>query len=220
MTYDMVQKALCVTVPKWRNDHRRFAFHASFAPDRRHTHRPAACIFRVNNSSVSEQRLNLNIKLETERGVHVHAVEISREGEPPDVLFWNKRAFRYTRTDGVWDQKKHVYREATTFSVDAAQSADEAIAALEADQEHAVISARRSEELEGRKVALNLTKAQAELLTAVRERHGHASNKATIVAALDAFDKASALNNDALLALLAKRLRGVAPASIEQDQRR
>jgi hypothetical protein len=164
----------------------------------------------------------LNIKLETDRGVHVHAGEIPREGEPPDVLFWDKRVFRYARTDGVWDQKKHVYRESTSFSLDASQSAEQAIATLETEQESAAVAARAAEEQDGRKIALNLTKAQAGLLTTLRERHGHASNKATIVAALEAFEKASALNNDALLALLAKRLRGVAPApaSMEQDQRR
>jgi choline dehydrogenase-like flavoprotein len=154
----------------------------------------------------------LNIKLETDRGVHIHAAEIPREGEPPDVLFWDGRVFRYVRTDGVWDQKKHVYREATSSSLNASQNAEQAIAALEAAQERTALAAHSAEEQDGRKVSLNLTKPQAALLGALRERHGHASNKATIIAALEAFDKASALNNDALLALLAKRLRGIGPA--------
>lgn len=176
-----------------------------------------------NNSGASKRSLNLNIKLETDRGVHVHTADIERGGDPPDVIFWDSRVFRYVRTDGVWDQKKHVYREAESFSINAEQRAEQAIAALEADQERAAVTARCSEELDGRKFSLNLTKPQAQLLAALRERHGHASNKATLVAALEALDKASALNNDALLALLAKRLRGVAPsqpASAEQDQRR
>jgi hypothetical protein len=151
----------------------------------------------------------LNIKLETDRGAHLHAAEIPREGDPPDVLFWDKRVFRYVRTDGVWDQKKHVYREVQAFSLNAAESSIQAIAALEVEQERTALAARKAEEQNGRKITLNLTKPQADLLTALRERHGHASNKATVVAALDALEKASALNNDALLALLAKRLRGV-----------
>ncbi len=154
----------------------------------------------------------MNIKLETDRGVHVHAADIPREGDPPDVLFWETRVFRYVRTDGVWDQKKHVYRETAPFSLNALQSAEAAIEALAADQERAAVTAHRNDEQEGRKITLNLTKQQAALLMTLRERHGHGSNKATIVAALEAFEKASALNNDALLALLARRLRGVGPS--------
>jgi hypothetical protein len=165
----------------------------------------------------------LNIKLETDRGAHVHAAEIAHEGDPPDVIFWDKRVFRYVRTDGVWDQKKHVYREAVPLSLTARQNARRAMAALETQMAQQAAAKDAAAAREGRTITLNLTKPQAEQLMRARERGGYASNKAALVAGLEALDKADALTNDALLAVLARRLRGVTPAvavSVEQDQRR
>jgi hypothetical protein len=154
----------------------------------------------------------VNIKLETQRGALIHSAELALEGEPPDVLIWGARAFRFVRTDGVWDQKKHVYREGTVCSLnkagDAAAAGELAAQQMEAftraTTENAVLA-----ELDGaRQVTLNLTAKQSDLLTRARVKGGFTNYKATLLAGLEAIDKAGPLTNDALLALLAKRLRG------------
>ncbi len=140
----------------------------------------------------------MNLKLEGRRGGLVHTLEAAiEEGEPPETIIWNRRVFRFARTDGVWDQKKHVYREATVF--DAGESATEESA------ESACADAHEPEDT--RSVSLNLSPPQAALLQRVRDRGGYANNKAALLAGLKLLDSAGVMNNEALLALLAKRLR-------------
>lgn len=52
------------------------------------------------------------VKLEGLSGGTLHTVEIAMGAAPPDVLLVGRKIFRYLRTDGVWDRKAHVYREA------------------------------------------------------------------------------------------------------------
>jgi hypothetical protein len=59
-----------------------------------------------------------------------------------------------------------------------------------------------------RQFTLTLTAKQAEKLQRVREQGGYPNFKAALLAGLEAIEKGGVLNNDALLALLAKRLRG------------
>jgi hypothetical protein len=155
----------------------------------------------------------VNIKLETQRGALIRNVELAIDGEPPDVMIWGIRAFRYTRTDGVWDQKKHVYREATLCSLneagDAAAGADLVDQSLEELARASAEDSARAELDSARKITLTLTGKQADLLQRVRASGAFPNNKAALIAGLDAIDRAGPLSNDALLALLAKRLRGV-----------
>jgi hypothetical protein len=155
---------------------------------------------------------HVNIKLEEQRGGAVHTFDVATETTPPDVVFWDNRVFRYLRTDGVWDQKKHVYREATAHSL--TDAGDKFVTPngvphitvphLEAPREGA------DDEVEDiRKLNVSLTAKQAALLQQVRDAGGYASNKAAIIAGLEELEKASALSNEALLTLLAKRLRGM-----------
>src|SRR5689334_23844640 len=60
---------------------------------------------------------DVQIKLETQRGEAVHTADTAFDNDPPDVVFWNGRTFRLLRTDGVWDHKKHVYREASVHDL-------------------------------------------------------------------------------------------------------
>lgn len=60
------------------------------------------------------------VKLEGLQGAALHTLEVEMAATPPDVLILGRRVFRFVRTDGVWDKKSHVYREATTLKVDAA----------------------------------------------------------------------------------------------------
>lgn len=153
----------------------------------------------------------MNLKLENQRQVIVHTVDVEVEADPPpDAVIWETRLYRYVRTDGVWDQKKHVYREATVLTLadqngTAAPETDEAI--LEIARTKAEAEAR--ERAEGaRQFTLTLTAKQSEKLRRVREQGGYPNFKAVLLAGLEAIEKGAVLNNDALLALLAKRLRG------------
>lgn len=60
------------------------------------------------------------VKLEGLQGAALHTLEVEMAATPPDVLLLGRRVFRFVRTDGVWDKKSHVYREATTQKIDAA----------------------------------------------------------------------------------------------------
>ncbi len=58
------------------------------------------------------------VKLESLQGAALHMLEVEMAATPPDVLLLGRRVFRFVRTDGVWDKKSHVYREATIQKVD------------------------------------------------------------------------------------------------------
>jgi hypothetical protein len=58
------------------------------------------------------------VKLEGLQGAALHTLEVEMAATPPDVLLLGRRVFRFVRTDGVWDKKSHVYREATMQKVD------------------------------------------------------------------------------------------------------
>lgn len=60
------------------------------------------------------------VKFEGLQGAALHTLEVEMAATPPDVLLLGRRVFRFVRTDGVWDKKSHVYREATTQKVDRA----------------------------------------------------------------------------------------------------
>ncbi len=55
------------------------------------------------------------VKLENLSGAAMHTLEVAMGPAPPDVLLLGRKIYRYLRTDGVWDRKAHVYREATTL---------------------------------------------------------------------------------------------------------
>ncbi len=152
----------------------------------------------------------MNLKLENQRQVIVHTVDVEADPDaPPDAVVWESRVYRYVRTDGLFDQKKHVYREATIVVVAdpavASGGADETVTELAQAQLHAEARARA----EGaRKLEVTLSARQTALLQRVRAQGGYPNFKATLIAGLDALDKGVTLNNEALLGLLAKRLRG------------
>jgi hypothetical protein len=149
----------------------------------------------------------VNIKLESPRGEAIHAADAAFEADPPDVVVWNGRIFRFVRTDGIFDQKKHVYREASVHDLGASPQ-DGAMNGVDTE---AVASAPEPP-LNGKKskpdrqVSAALTAAQAELLKRVKARGAFASPKAALIAGLEALDEKHTLSNDALLKLLAERL--------------
>lgn len=157
----------------------------------------------------------MNIKLEALRGGGVQTFEVAADGDPPDVIFWDNRAYRYQRTDGVWDQKKHVYRESSACRLTEDGGKFEAAgvgeyAAVSAPEPALVDEADFDKEL--RKLSLSLTAGQLEQLKRLRERGGHASNKAVLMAGLDLLERGGAISNDALITMLSKRLRGLEAA--------
>jgi len=151
----------------------------------------------------------VNLKLENQRQVIVHTVDVESDAEiAPDAVIWNGCVYRYVRTDGLFDQKKHVYREASVLTLakpgEAAPEPDEKV--LEIAQAQLDASARARAE-GARKIEITLTAKQAALLQRAREHGGYPNFKAALLAGLDALEKGGVLSNDALLALLAKRLR-------------
>ena len=142
----------------------------------------------------------MQIKLETQRGEAVHTAETAFEADPPDVVVWNGRTFRLLRTDGVWDHKKHVYREANVHDLGGASQAE----ASPAPTAETALSAKKTKT--DRQVSAVLTREQAELLKRVKARGAFTSPKAAIIAGLEALDEKHAMSNDALLKLLAERL--------------
>jgi len=144
----------------------------------------------------------VQIKLETQRGEAVHTAETAFEADPPDVVVWNERTFRLLRTDGVWDHKKHVYREASVHDLGGAPQAEAAPAAAPAPE--TALNAKKPKT--DRQLSAALTREQAELLKRVKARGAFTSPKAAIIAGLEALDEKHAMSNDALLKLLAERL--------------
>lgn len=152
----------------------------------------------------------MQIKLETQRGEAVHAAETAFDNDPPDVVLWAGRTFRFVRTDGIFDQKKHVYREASVHDIGGApqNGADhEAVngadaAAAPADEPKSNGKKTKSD----RQLSAALTREQAELLKRVKTRGAFGSPKAAVIAGLEALDEKHAMSNDALLKLLAERL--------------
>ena len=143
----------------------------------------------------------MQIKLETQRGEAVHTAETAFEADPPDVVVWNGRTFRLLRTDGVWDHKKHVYREASVHDLGGAPQAEAAPAAPAAET---ALNGKKPKT--DRQLSAVLTREQAELLKRVKARGAFTSPKAAIIAGLEALDEKHAMSNDALLKLLAERL--------------
>lgn len=138
----------------------------------------------------------MNVKLEDARGALLHAADLPArgEGEPPEVISWCGRMFRFARTDGLWDQKKHVYREASFLDLGGeAEPETEAAPVEEEDTAH---------------ISASLTAAQSDLLKRVRQLGQFPNNKAALMAGLDALEHQSALSNEALISMIAKRLRG------------
>lgn len=149
----------------------------------------------------------MNIKLESSRGEAVHTAQGAFDADPPDIVRWNGRTFRFIRTDGIFDQKKHVYREASVHDLpdtpqDGAESA--ALNGLETSGADAPPNGKKPKD--DRQVSATLTAAQAALLKRVKSRGAYASPKAAIIAGLEALEEKHALSNDALLKLLAERL--------------
>ena len=145
----------------------------------------------------------MNIKLETQRGEAIHAAEAAFEADPPDVVVWNGRTFRFVRTDGIFDQKKHVYREASIHDLGSAPQ-NGAEAAAPAPAPEPTLNGKKPKN--DRQVSANLTAAQADLLKRVKARGAFTSPKAALIAGLEALDEKHTLSNDALLKLLAERL--------------
>lgn len=155
----------------------------------------------------------MNIKLESQRGETVYTAGAAFEAEPPEIMLWNGQVFRFLRTDGVWDHKKHVYREASVHDLGCDLGHDMgAAAAPELDAtpaEEATLTGKKSQndrQKSDRQISATLTAAQAALLKRVRASGAHASTKATLLAGLEALEKQHTLSNDALLKLLAERL--------------
>ena len=147
----------------------------------------------------------MQIKLETQRGEAVHAADTAFDADPPDVVLWGGRTFRFMRTDGIFDQKKHVYREASVHELPGAPAQTETAAETLADTVNGD-AAGKAKKKDDRQVSAVLTAAQAALLKRVKTRGSFSSPKATIIAGLEALDKEHAMSNDALLRLLAERL--------------
>lgn len=162
--------------------------------------------------------LDVNIKLEALRGGGVQTFEVAAESEPPDVIFWDNRVFRYQRTDGVWDQKKHVYRESTarSLSKDGSKLHQASVGKYSAPPRAEPPPPDTTEiDAEARKLSLSLTAGQLEQLKRVRERGGYPSSKAALVAGLELLERGGAISNDALLNMLSKRLRGLEAAPVQ-----
>ena len=147
----------------------------------------------------------MNIKLESPRGEAIHAAEAAFEADPPEVIRWNGRIFRFVRTDGIWDQKKHIYREASLHDLPGAPVEDSAQASAPAASPEPLNGSGKKPKPD-RQVSAVLTVAQAELLKRVKSRGAYASPKAALIAGLEALDEKHDMSNDALLKLLAERL--------------
>ena len=149
----------------------------------------------------------MNIKLETQRGEAVHAAEAAFEADPPDVVVWNGRIFRFVRTDGIWDQKKHIYREASVHDLGGSPQ-DGAVNGVDTEAAPPapgpVLNGKKAKP--DRQISAVLTTAQAALLKRVKTRGAFTSPKAALIAGLEALDEKHTLSNDALLKLLAERL--------------
>ena len=145
----------------------------------------------------------MNIKLESQRGETVHTADAAFEADPPEIMLWNAQVFRFLRTDGVWDHKKHVYREASVHDLGCDMGAAAAPELDAAPAEEATLTGKKKND---RQISATLTAAQAALLKRVRARGAHASTKATLIAGLEALEKQHTVSNDALLKLLAERL--------------
>jgi hypothetical protein len=149
----------------------------------------------------------VNIKLESPRGEAVHAANASFEADPADVIRWAGRTFRYVRTDGIFDQKKHVYREASVHDLPGAPAQIDTATDDGADTAPAgetTLTGKRQKN--DRQISATLTAAQAALLKRVRARGAHASTKAALIAGLEALEKKHTMSNEALLTLLSERL--------------
>ncbi|MFT3726239.1 MAG: hypothetical protein QM759_00225 [Terricaulis sp.] len=144
----------------------------------------------------------MEVKLEGLRGEPVFTTDASVADNPPEVMLWNGRVFRHLRTDGVWDKKKHVYREAAVHDLGVAPDA----ALDETDEANAAAPVQDKKPRADRQLNAVLNAAQAALLKRVRARGAFTSNKAAVLAGLDALDEKLTLSNDALLKLLAERL--------------
>lgn len=154
----------------------------------------------------------MNIKLEALRGGGVQTFEVAGDSEPPDVIFWDNRVFRYQRTDGVWDQKRHVYRESTacTLSEDGAKFHPASVGVYAAAPAPAPTEVDDTElDAEMRKLSMTLTAGQMEQLKRLRERDAYPNTKAVLMAGLELLERGGALSNDALISMLSKRLRGL-----------
>jgi hypothetical protein len=145
----------------------------------------------------------VNIKLESPRGEAIHAAEAAFEADPPDVMVWNGRIFRFVRTDGIWDQKKHIYREASVHDLGSSPQ-DGAQAAAPTPAPEPTLNGKKAKS--DHQISANLTAAQADLLKRVKARGAFTSPKAALIAGLEALDEKHTLSNDALLKLLAERL--------------
>ncbi len=53
------------------------------------------------------------VRLEDTRGVPAHLGAIADAKAPPDVITLKGVTYRYVRTDGLWDRKVHVYKQAS-----------------------------------------------------------------------------------------------------------
>ncbi|MBS0384134.1 MAG: hypothetical protein JSS00_02150 [Proteobacteria bacterium] len=147
----------------------------------------------------------MQIKLETQRGEAVHTAETTFDADPPEVVLWGGRIFRLLRTDGIWDQKKHIYREASVHDLGGPLQ-NEAPNGADAPAPAAEAAAKGKKPKPDRQINAVLTPVQAELLKRVKARGAYASPKQAIIAGLEALDEKHALSNDALLKLLKERL--------------
>ncbi len=151
----------------------------------------------------------MQVKLETQRGETVHTADTAFDAEAPDVVVWDGRVFRFMRTDGIWDQKKHIYREASVHDLGPAQNGAQNDAQNDAENraaEEAEAPAPKGKKKDDRQISAVLTTSQAALLKRVKSQGAFASPKQAIIAGLEALDEKHAMSNDALLKLLAERL--------------
>ena len=149
----------------------------------------------------------MNVKLESPRGEAFHVAQAAFDADPPDVIRWAERTFRYVRTDGIFDQKKHVYREASVHDLPAEERPSSQVGAGQEGMVNRAESGAKAKD--ERQVSLTLTGAQAALLRRVRTSGAHASPKAAIIAGLEALEGKHTVSNGALLKLLAERLGDV-----------
>ncbi len=154
----------------------------------------------------------MQIKLETQRGEAVHTAETAFDNDPPDVVLWAGRTFRFMRTDGIFDQKKHVYREASVHDLGDAPIQTETVNGADHSGVNGNGAAATDEasskgkKKDDRQISAVLTTAQAALLKRVKTQGAYSSPKQAILAGLEALDEKHAMSNDALLKLLAERL--------------
>jgi len=143
----------------------------------------------------------VDIKLESLRGEVVHTAPTAFDADPPDVVLWSGRTFRFVRTDGIFDQKKHVYREASVHDLGGVSANG---ATSEPETAAAPLNGKKPKD--DRQISATLTTAQAALLKRVKSRGAYSSPKAALIAGLEAIDEKHDMSNDALLKLLAERL--------------